>query len=93
MFDPRRAAADPALSHTETDQCWPPAGTAHGTEHILSAEVGDGSTREEFIATWDRGLWHTKGVLGLSPRKAAWATWQYVRPTPAAPAGNGESDG
>jgi hypothetical protein len=62
--------------------CLPPDGTDDFTLHWLSAEVGDGSTREEFEALWTGGLWQTKGMADLSPRKAAWATWQYERAIP-----------
>jgi len=29
-------------------------------------------------------MWQTKDINPLSPRKAAWATWQYVEPGAAA---------
>jgi hypothetical protein len=59
--------------------CLPPDGTADGTRHVLSTEVGDGTKRQEFEAVWISGLWKVDGIHGLSPRKAAWASWEYVR--------------
>jgi hypothetical protein len=58
-------------------ECRPPEGTDDFTMHWLSREVGDGSHRERFEALWTGGMWETKGIWPLSPRKAAWATWQY----------------
>jgi hypothetical protein len=63
------------------DQCAPPDGTDDFTLHWISAEVGDGSQRQEFEALWTGGLWETNRIQPLSPRKAAYATWQYVRPS------------
>lgn len=62
--------------------CVPPEGTDDFTMHRLSREVGDGSKRQEFDALWTGGLWQTKGMQQLSPRKAAMATWEWVRNDP-----------
>lgn len=64
------------------DECKPPDGTDDFTLHVLSREVGDGSQCQEFDALWTGGLWETRGLQRLSPRKAAYATWQYVRHIP-----------
>lgn len=60
--------------------CIPPDGTDDFTMHWLSCEVGDGSQRRNFQALWIGGMWKTKTVCPLSPRKAAYTTWEYVRP-------------
>jgi hypothetical protein len=60
-------------------ECNPPEGTEDGTLHVMSREVGDGSTRQEFLAVWSEGSWSSHGLCDLSPRKAAYATWLYVR--------------
>lgn len=64
-------------TQTTPEECRPPDGTEDFTMHWLSREVGDGSKRESFEAIWSGGMWQTKGTHALSPRKAAWATWQY----------------
>lgn len=61
-------------------ECRPPTGTLDGSWHTLSSEAGDGTTRETFRSQWNNGLWVTPEIRGLSPRKAAWATWEYVSP-------------
>ena len=67
---------------TDDRECTPPEGTDDFTLHVLSREVGDGSRRQEFEAHWTGGMWETRGIHWLSPRKAAYATWTYVRPVP-----------
>ena len=64
----------------EEPPCLPPDGTDDFTLHWVSREVGDGSMRQMFQALWTGGLWQTKGINALSPRKAAYATWKYERP-------------
>lgn len=59
-------------------ECLPPKGTDDYTVHTLSREVGDGKTRETFNALWDGNRWDAQGIGKLSPRKAAWAGWEYV---------------
>lgn len=70
---------------SDTTECLPPPGTLDGSWHTLSAEVGDGTSREPFRAQWKDGLWVAPGIFGLSPRKAAWVTWEYVSPAPKDP--------
>jgi hypothetical protein len=62
--------------------CTPPDGTDDFTMHWLSREVGDGSRRQEFEALWTGGMWQTKGINPLSPRKAGFATWRWLRQNP-----------
>lgn len=64
---------------TEITECLPPEGTEDFTMHFMSREVGDGSKRKEFEALWTGGMWQTKGIHPLSPRKAAYATWRWER--------------
>lgn len=66
----------------DEEECWPPSGVGDSTMHWLSREVADGSERKEFEARWTGGMWQTKGMHNLSPRKAAWATWRYERASP-----------
>jgi hypothetical protein len=66
---------------SDEPKCSPPEGTDDFTMHWLSREVGDGSSREKFKALWTGGMWDTKGIRPLSPRKAAWATWRYEAPS------------
>ena len=68
------------MTHGTEPVCLPPDGTDDFTMHWLSSEVGDGSTREEFAALWTKGMWLAKDINMLSPRKAAYATWEYVKP-------------
>ena len=64
-------------NESQTTECVPPEGTEDFTMHWLSREIGDGSERKSFEALWTGGLWQTKGIQPLSPRKAAYATWRY----------------
>lgn len=69
------------MTKTTTEElCLPPEGLRDFTMHILSQEVGDGTSRQSFDALWTGGLWETNFTQKLSPRKAAWATWKYERP-------------